>query len=232
MRKIEETPLCNKILYQYLLILIFLFSSCNPTVTDDKTEWEKVETVPITCDDFLKADGKILRKKKGTGDIVFLKGVNAGGYLFQEFWMTPTEYSNNIKAEIDLYENLTKRFGKKSMFALVKLYQDNYWEKKDFDNCAKLGMNVIRLPFWYMNFVDFEGNLKNDCFDKLDWFIKEAGYRGLYVILDFHGAPGSQNGSDHSGVDGGDSKEKASEFFFGKNASVNQKMYYMIWEKS
>ena len=41
--------------------------------------------------DFLKAVGKNLRANSGEGDVVNLRGTNAGGYLLQEFWMTPTK---------------------------------------------------------------------------------------------------------------------------------------------
>ena len=67
-------------------------------------------------------------------------------------------------------------------------------------------------------------------FERFDWFVEEAKERGIYVILDFHGAPGSQNGSDHSGVDGQDEKEAASKFFFGDEAADNQELYYDIWK--
>lgn len=49
--------------------------------------------------------------------------------------------------------------------------------------------------------------------------------------LDMHGAPGSQNGSDHSGIDGGDEKQAASQFFWGSNAATNQNLYYSLWKK-
>lgn len=188
----------------------------------------------IASSDFLKTNGKVLRNNYGNGDTVYLRGTNAGGYLVQEFWMTPTDYSYSnytVTCELDIYETLTARFGEQNMRNLIDVYQDNYWTEADFDNCANLGINCIRLPFWYMNFVDFNGNYIDGCFDRIDWFLQEAGERGIYVILDFHGAPGSQNGSDHSGVDGGDYKEAASEFFFGSNAYNNQQLYYDIWYK-
>lgn len=188
----------------------------------------------VVKSDFLKANGKVLRNNYGNGDTVYLRGTNAGGYLVQEFWMTPTDYSYNgytVTCEKDIYETLTTRFGEQKMRNLIDVYQDNYWTEADFDNCKNLGINCIRLPFWYMNFVDFNGNYIDGCFDRMDWFIQEAGERGIYVILDFHGAPGSQNGSDHSGIDGGDNKEGASEFFFGNNAYNNQQLYYDIWYK-
>ncbi len=188
----------------------------------------------ISSSDFLKANGKVLRNNYGNGDVVYLRGTNAGGYLVQEFWMTPTDYSYTnytVTCEKDIYETLTARFGEQNMRNLIDVYQDNYWTEADFDNCANLGINCIRLPFWYLNFVDFNGNYIDGCFDRIDWFLEEAGERGIYVILDFHGAPGSQNGSDHSGVDGGDNKEGASEFFYGSNAYNNQQLYYDIWYK-
>ncbi len=188
----------------------------------------------ISNSDFLKANGKVLKNNYGTGDTVYLRGTNAGGYLVQEFWMTPTEYNNSgriVTCEKDIYETLTARFGEQNMRNLIKVYQDNYWTEADFDNCKNMGINCIRLPFWYLNFVDFNGNYIDGCFDRIDWFLEQAGKRGMYVILDFHGAPGSQNGSDHSGVDGGDNKEGASEFFFGSNAYNNQQLYYDIWYK-
>lgn len=178
----------------------------------------------------LKADGKVLRDAGGTGEVVQLKGTNVGGYLFQEMWMTPTRATSRVTDEESIYATLTERFGQEEMEELVKTYQDNYFTEADFDYCKELGMNCLRLPFWYRNIVDENGDFYEDWYGRFDWFLEQAAERNMYVILDFHGAPGSQNGSDHSGKDGGDDKEAASEFFFGENAGENQELYYQIWE--
>ena len=185
----------------------------------------KVAENPMLC-----ADGKVLRDDAGQGEVVQLRGTNAGGYLLQEFWMTTTKQSENVYAEEDVYAILEGRFGKETREELVALYQDHYWTEDDFDYCQQIGMNCIRLPFWYRNLVDDKGEFYENWSARLDWFVEEAGKRGIYVILDLHGAPGSQNGSDHSGRDGRDAKEKASEFFFGEDAQANQELYYRIWE--
>ena len=182
----------------------------------------------ITSQDFLKANGKNLCNNYGNGSVVQLKGTNAGGYLIQEFWMTITNSTSHVTDEQDIYNKLTERFGTSGKDYLVGLYQDNYWTTTDFDNCAATGMNCIRLPFWYQNIRKSDGSLD---FTRLDWFVSEAGKRGMYVVIDFHGAPGSQNGSDHSGIDGGNDKLGASQFFFGNNAYNNQKIYYDMWYK-
>ncbi|GEQ22674.1 hypothetical protein CBU02nite_31800 [Clostridium butyricum] len=217
--------------------VLTLFLSCCFILGGINFTQTKAETVskPIISSDFLKADGKQLKNDYGRGNIVQLKGTNAGGYMLQEFWMCPTNYSsdNNYKVncQMDIYKTLKERFGESKMRDLVNVYEDNYWTEKDFDNCESLGINCIRLPLWYMNFVDFDGNMLDNAFDRIDWFIQEAGKRGIYVIIDMHGAPGSQNGSDHSGIDGGNNKQGESQFFWGNNAAANQQLYYNIWAK-
>ena len=201
-----------------------------PEEAFEEGEGELLREWSISENPFLKADGKVLRDHSGTGDVVQLKGTNAGGYLFQEFWMTITNVSGIVGDETGIYENLTERFGEEEMEKLIATYQDNYWTEEDFDYCAEVGMNCIRLPFWYRNLVDGEGQLKEDWNKRFDWFVEQAGERGLYVILDFHGAPGSQNGSDHSGKDGGGNKMAGSLFFFGNTAVKNQELYYQLWE--
>ena len=149
----------------------------------------------LGSNDFLKVNGTQIRKQKGTGDIVYLRGTNAGGWLVQEDWMNPT----NAYDQKTMMTTLANRFGASKRDELVSTYENNYWTTQDFDNCAEMGMSVIRLPFTYMNLCDDNGNLKSNAFDRLDWFVQNCSQRGRYVILDMHGAFGSQNGMDHSG---------------------------------
>ena len=127
------------------------------------------------------------------GNAVFLNGINAGGLFVQEEWMCPVESKDTLTT----YQTLISRFGYDAAMALIKAYQDAWWQEKDFDNVKDLGFNMIRLPFAYFNLEDENGATVN--FDKLDWFIDNCDERDIYVILDLHGAYGSQNGKDHSG---------------------------------
>ena len=150
----------------------------------------------LGSNDFLKVNGTQIRKSKGNGDVVYLRGTNAGGWLVQENWMNPT----NASDQRTMMDTLANRFGSSTRDDLVATYENNYWTTQDFDNCAEMGMSVIRLPFTYMNLCDDNGNLKSGAFDRLDWFVSNCRSRGMYVILDMHGAFGSQNGMDHSGA--------------------------------
>lgn len=187
---------------------------------------------------FIKADGTNLKNEKG--ETVYLRGVNAGGYMLQEIWLCATygatddKSSGNIRCQKNILDTLNSRFGSEKAKNLISAYEDNYWTTGDFENCAKLGINCIRLPIWYRNLVDENGNWYDNAFDKIDWFVETAGRYGIYVIIDMHGAYGSQNGSHNSGIYGGSTnrqKKDNSNLFFGTDASTNQAKYLDMWLK-
>ena len=213
-------------------------SACKPAEAKQTSSNEPTETVQTSFSEpaedglvsgFVKAKGKVLYD--GAGESLQLRGVNLGNYFVQEFWMGPTLASSEVRCQKELEEILKERFGEEKAAVLLDTYLDNYLTEKDFDRIAGLGFNCVRVPFWYGTLTDEEGKLHEDAFRRLDWITEEAGKRGLYVILDMHGAYGSQNGSDHSGIDGGDDKKAASEFFFGEQAEKNQELYYRLWEE-
>lgn len=144
---------------------------------------------------FLKADGKVLKNNFGKGEVVTLKGTNVGGWQVMESWMCPTD-SVDQKTTI---ETLTERFGSDKAEELINIYEAHWWQEQDFDNIVDLNFNVLRLPISYLNLLDEEGLLREDTLKTYDWFVDECAKRNLYVILDLHAAPGSQNGRDHSG---------------------------------
>ncbi|MFQ9514772.1 MAG: cellulase family glycosylhydrolase [Eubacterium sp.] len=179
----------------------------------------------ITDSDFLKAQDKILRNEYGMGSKIILRGVNAGGWLVQEPWMCPTKSSNTIQDQKTIESTLVSRFGEEKAQELLNTYQDNFWTESDFDNCENLGMNVIRLPFWYLNIVKESGELREDAFTRIDWFVEQAGKRGIYVILDMHGAPGSQNGEVHSG-----DANSGLGLWTGADVIYNQNLFIKVWK--
>jgi hypothetical protein len=150
-------------------------------------------TRPLDDRDFLRTRGKSIVNARG--ETVYLRGVNAGGWLVHEEWMCPSAAPDFMT----LRDTLDARFGPEKRDELLALYQDTYWQEMDFDRCAAMGATVIRLPFLYMNLTDDDGNFQQDAFARLDWFIENCARRGMYVILDLHGAYGSQNGEHHSG---------------------------------
>lgn len=157
----------------------------------------------ITQIDFLKAEDGYLKNQ--SGEIVVLKGVNAGGWLIQESWMCPVSGADRAWANLDSINALKGRgFTQEQIQTLFDSYQDNWFTAIDLDNLEAMGINCVRVPFWYRNFMSDEKGtwITGDDMDtnpgikRLDWVIDECGKRGMYVILDCHGAPGGQS-MDH-----------------------------------
>jgi aryl-phospho-beta-D-glucosidase BglC (GH1 family) len=143
-------------------------------------------------DPFLSASGIDLRNQRGRGEVVPLRGVNLGSWLLWESWMCPMDASG-LKDDWSVRDTLTRRFGAATKDSLVAAYEDTWVQEADLDNIAALGMNVIRLPFWYLNVQEEDGLWRADAFERMDWLVARAWQRGIYTILDLHGAPGGQS---------------------------------------
>lgn len=175
-----------------VFILGILVLSSNPVAGADLTE-----------DNYLRTSGRVLRNDNGAGRRVVLHGTNVGGWLLLEPWMTPID----VKDDWTMRQTLENRFGVSGKNDLINTYQNAWFNTDDLDKLEEMGVNHIRLPIYYRNVMYENGDWKRDSegnidWGPIDWVVQEAGKRGIYVILDLHGAPGSQNGRDHSGREG------------------------------
>jgi endoglucanase len=149
----------------------------------------------------LKADGA--RWVDADGKQVLLKGTNLGNWLVQEYWMMG-QGGNGVTDQCTLEAKLTERFGYDEKERLVKLYRDSWITERDWDQMKAFGLNVVRLPILWSVIEDEKKpkTLRADAWKYLDWSIAEAKKRGMYVILDLHGAAGGQTPNDHTGCAG------------------------------
>lgn len=170
---------------------------------------------------FLKAKGNEICDGRGT--VVQLRGVNLGGWLVLEPWMCPMDSSGALKDHHSAQETLVKRFGEDTAEDLLRTYQDNWITEKDLDRIAGYGMNVIRIPFWYRNLQTEEGAWISAGLSRLDWVVAEAWKRGIYSILDLHGAPGGQTKGESTGR-----QRESAELW---NNEVNIQRTIALWRK-
>lgn len=208
----------------YKLIITFALTLCLVASFGNISNYVKAQEVGLEQkpeelpDKFLKADGKVLRNQAGRGEIVTLRGTNIGGWQVMEAWMCPT----NAPDQKTAIATLTERFGEEKARELIQIYEKAWITEQDIDNLKALNFNVARLPISCYNLLDDEGKLRSDTLATLDWFVEECGERGIYVILDLHAAPGSQNGRDHSG-------DKSRSILFTDEASQN--LTIALWEQ-
>lgn len=180
----------KKIFVSSVFIAILLL---NAILTFGCTELTFSDTSNPTYYSELRVVGKDIVNEQN--EKVRLRGTNAGSYFIHENWMSPVStccYNHTI-------EILSNRFGESGMRTLIHAYEDSWWTEVDFDNVKKLGFNAIRLPISYVNLTNLDGTYYEKGFQKIDWFLSKCAEKELYVILDLHGAYGSQNGYDHSG---------------------------------
>jgi glucan 1,3-beta-glucosidase len=96
--------------------------------------------------------------------------------------------------------------------AVLERHWDTFITESDFHYLASIGINTVRLPIGYWNLgPDFsEGTIFEpvsqvyaNSWPRIKRAIKHAEEAGIGVLVDLHGAVGSQNGHDHSGVSDG-----------------------------
>jgi aryl-phospho-beta-D-glucosidase BglC (GH1 family) len=149
-----------------------------------------------------------------SGHTVTLHGVNLGGWLVEEMWMQPFvtkppagSVSPGVKDHVSLWNAIAQRLGSGGRDRVRAAFRSAWIDESDFDRMKAAGINCVRLPF-LASLMDEPGGVK-----WLDSAIGWASARGMYVILDMHGAPGGQSDQGHTGQAGVDA-------FFKSEANV------------
>ncbi|KAI5969421.1 hypothetical protein CANMA_001488 [Candida margitis] len=129
-------------------------------------------------------------------------GVNLGGWLVTEPWITPSLFETVEKRSgqlpVDEYNICTILQIKAKSF--LNYHWDTFYTESDLVKIAGLGLNSIRIPVGYWSF----GLLPDDPYihgqeKYLDLAIEWAERYNMKVQIGLHGLPGSQNGFDNSG---------------------------------
>ena len=134
----------------------------------------------------------------------FIRGVNLGSTFLPENWMTPSFYDGTgVTTLCELVDSDPYEAALRMMRHL-----DTFITASDFAWISAHGFNTVRVPLGYWNAIGSMGSRPAyvpinpaESFKVLDRYFAWARANGLFVMLDLHGAPGSQNGADHSGCD-------------------------------
>jgi len=125
-----------------------------------------------------------------------IRGVNLGSWLVLERWMVPDLYQGTEAP--DEY-SLCLALGDEARGRLNR-HRENWITEDDFRWIASHGLNAVRLPVGYWALEAPKPYVESGPF--IDFALEQAHKNGLKLLLDLHGAPGSQNGWDHSGRSG------------------------------
>ncbi|KAK5945193.1 glucan exo-1,3-beta-glucosidase [Knufia obscura] len=136
----------------------------------------------------------ILDKRQGP-----TRGVNLGGWLVLEPWITPSifqKYGGSVVDEYTLCQQDPNAEG------VLQSHWSSWVTLGDFQRIANSGkgINLVRIPVGYWAFQKYgEDPYVQGAKDYLHQAIGWASQTGLQVWIDLHGAPYSQNGFDNSG---------------------------------
>lgn len=129
-----------------------------------------------------------------------IQGVNLGGWFVLEPYITPSLFEACSNTPVDEYQ-FTKQLGKEAALETLDHHWLTWYTQDDFTAIAKAGLNVVRIPigYWAYNLLDSDPYVQGqDAY--MEKAIGWARSEGLKVWIDLHGAPGSQNGFDNSGL--------------------------------
>ncbi|WVR00081.1 hypothetical protein IAU59_007223 [Kwoniella sp. CBS 9459] len=140
------------------------------------------------------------------------QSVNLGSWFVQEQWMNPSLFtcaSGNKQAEFDVANGWGSVDNARQV---LERHWDEWITESDFQYLASIGINTVRLPigYWSLGPVYCQGTAFEsvsaayvNSWPRVVRAINWAEKYGLGVLVDLHGAPGSQNTQAHSGVSDG-----------------------------
>ncbi|KAI9735756.1 MAG: exo-1,3-beta-glucanase [Claussenomyces sp. TS43310] len=143
-----------------------------------------------------------------------VRGVNLGGWFVLEPWITPSIFDGwaDSKTVVDEY-TYTQTLGQDEASSRLTIHWNTWITQADFIEIKAAGLNHVRIPigYWALLHVDGDPYVQGQL-PVLDRAIVWARELGLKVMLDLHGAPGSQNGFDNSGRLGDVTWQSGSEY--------------------
>lgn len=131
------------------------------------------------------------------------RGVNLGGWLSLEPFITPSLFDYSSALGIIDEWTLTTYLGSNAQLTLEKHYA-TFITEQDFIEIAAAGLDHVRIQYsyWAVAVYDDDPYVFRTSWRYLLRGIEWARKHGLRVNLDLHGIPGSQNGWNHSGRQG------------------------------
>ena len=130
-----------------------------------------------------------------------MRGVTLGGWLVLEPYMTPSLFKAfGDDVPVDEY-HYCQKLGKEECKSRLESHWNSFIVEDDIKQIKDLGLNTVRIPIGYWAFLLKDGDPYVQ--GQLPYVDRVLGWcrkHGLKAWVDLHGAPGSQNGFDNSGL--------------------------------
>ena len=131
-----------------------------------------------------------LDPRREGGDMM-LQGVNLGGWLVLEKWMTPSLFDGTTAADETYF---CHDLGEDRARERLKTFRDTFIQRRDFAEIADHGFNAVRIPVPFFIFEDIGPYIH--CYEYLDRAFEWAEEFQLKILIDLHTVPGVKDFKD------------------------------------
>lgn len=140
---------------------------------------------------FVRASGTDL---VDDGGIIPLRGVGLGNWLLPEGYMW--RFGDAFASPRQIEARITELVGERRAARFWRRFRDEFITDADFALIAASGFDHVRLPINSRGLFDADGRFVEEGFELIDRAVGAAERHGLRTLLDLHGAPGGQTGTN------------------------------------
>lgn len=154
------------------------------------------------------------------GNPVIPRGVGLGSWLLPEGYMW--RMGAGADSPLEMEAQIERFAGEEYGASFWSHYRDAFISEKDIALIASLGFDHVRVPMLARALQDDSGALRDEEIARIDRVIEWCRAHGLHALLDLHGAPGGQTGTN---ID--DSRRRVPELFMERH---HQELTIQFWK--
>ncbi|KAK8015114.1 beta-glucosidase 6 [Apiospora arundinis] len=178
-------------------------SDFNLTYTNETVGDLPVMGLFTDWDDSASANDKVPALEKSWGDYTKkpARGVNLGGWLSLEPFITPSLFNYDSRLNIVDEGSLCSHLGPKTAASTLEKHYASFVTEQTIKDIVDAGLDHVRIPYSYWAVITYDSDpyVFRTSWRYLLRAIEWCRKHGLRVKLDLHALPGSQNGWNHSG---------------------------------
>lgn len=140
---------------------------------------------------FVRAEGTQLVDDDGP---LLLRGVGLGNWLLAEGYMW--RFGDEMSSPRQIERRIADLVGPDRADDFWRRFRDTFVTERDIELIAELGFDHVRLPINARGVMDDDGNLIESGFELIERAVRWSERHGLRILLDLHGAPGGQTGTN------------------------------------
>ncbi|WP_229382318.1 glycoside hydrolase family 5 protein [Microbacterium schleiferi] len=140
---------------------------------------------------FVRAEGTRLVDDGGP---VQLRGIGLGNWLLAEGYMW--QFGDDMSSPRQIERRVAELIGPERAATFWRRFRDSFITEADFAQISAAGFDHVRLPINARGVIDDDGELLEEGFAYIDRAVAWSERHGLRILLDLHGAPGGQTGTN------------------------------------